>query len=51
VPGLFPPLAIDGLYPDTVVQLVDGGVHDNQGIQGLLLPQRRQATRRTSISR
>ncbi|MDH7478476.1 MAG: patatin-like phospholipase family protein, partial [Syntrophomonadaceae bacterium] len=36
VPGLFPPLSISGLYPGLRVQLVDGGVHDNQGIQGLL---------------
>lgn len=37
VPGLFHPLAISGLYPDKMrVQLVDGGVHDNQGIQGLI---------------
>ena len=37
VPGLFHPLAISDLYPDDIrVQLVDGGVHDNQGIQGLL---------------
>jgi NTE family protein len=37
VPGLFHPLAISGLYQDKIrVQLVDGGVHDNQGIQGLL---------------
>ena len=37
VPGLFHPLAISDLYPDEIrVQLVDGGVHDNQGIQGLL---------------
>ncbi|WDT82605.1 MAG: patatin-like phospholipase family protein [Candidatus Manganitrophus sp.] len=37
VPGLFPPLAISGLYPhDIRVQLVDGGVHDNQGVGGLL---------------
>ncbi len=35
VPGLFPPLAISDLYPDLRVQLVDGGVHDNQGVQGL----------------
>jgi NTE family protein len=36
VPGLFHPLAISGLYPEGIrVQLVDGGVHDNQGIQGL----------------
>lgn len=37
VPGLFTPLAISDLYPDNIrVQLVDGGVHDNQGIQGLI---------------
>lgn len=37
VPGLFHPLAVSELYPDNLrVQLVDGGVHDNQGLQGLL---------------
>jgi predicted acylesterase/phospholipase RssA len=36
VPGLFEPLALAGLYPDRIVHLVDGGVHDNQGIGGLL---------------
>lgn len=36
VPGLFEPLSIAGLYQDRVVRLVDGGVHDNQGVQGLL---------------
>ncbi len=36
VPGLFEPLALKGLYPGRVVQLVDGGVHDNQGVEGLL---------------
>ena len=37
VPGLFHPLAISGLYSDGIrVQLVDGGVHDNQGIEALL---------------
>ena len=37
VPALFTPLAITDLYPDGIrVQLVDGGVHDNQGIEGLL---------------
>ncbi len=36
VPGLFEPLGLDGLYPDRLVRLVDGGVHDNQGIAGLL---------------
>ncbi len=37
VPGIFHPLAISDLYEQGVrVQLVDGGVHDNQGVQGLL---------------
>lgn len=36
VPGLFDPLEIDGLYPGRIVRLVDGGVHDNQGVEGLL---------------
>lgn len=36
VPGLFDPLEIDGLYPGRIVRLVDGGVHDNQGVAGLL---------------
>ena len=36
VPGLFEPLVIDELYPQRTLRLVDGGVHDNQGMQGLL---------------
>ncbi|MGJ0515010.1 MAG: patatin-like phospholipase family protein [Methylomicrobium sp.] len=40
VPGLFPPLAVSGLYQDKDdnirIQLVDGGVYDNQGIEALL---------------
>ena len=36
VPGLFEPIAFRGLYPDMTVRLVDGGVHDNQGIASLL---------------
>lgn len=36
VPGMFDPLVIKGLYPGRTVKLVDGGVHDNQGIAGLL---------------
>ncbi len=36
VPGLFEPLMLDKLYEDRTVKLVDGGVHDNQGVQGLL---------------
>ena len=36
VPGIFPPLALSELYDQDVrVQLVDGGVHDNQGIRAL----------------
>jgi len=35
VPGLFEPLAMTGLYPKKTVRLVDGGVHDNQGVSGL----------------
>jgi NTE family protein len=36
VPGLFYPLALTDLYPHITPQLVDGGVHDNQGTEGLL---------------
>ncbi|HND54761.1 MAG TPA: patatin-like phospholipase family protein, partial [Pirellulaceae bacterium] len=36
VPGIFPPLELNGLYPDRGVRLVDGGVHDNQGTGALL---------------
>jgi NTE family protein len=37
VPLLFHPLAISDLYGgDVRVELVDGGVHDNQGVQALL---------------
>ena len=36
VPGLLHPLPLSGLYPERRLQLVDGGVHDNQGLQGLL---------------
>lgn len=35
VPGVFQPLAISGMYEGIRVQLVDGGVQDNQGVQGL----------------
>ena len=34
-PGGFPPMQVPGLFNDLVVELVDGGVHDNQGIEGL----------------
>lgn len=36
VPGMFEPLTITGLYEGHTVRLVDGGVHDNQGVAGLL---------------
>ena len=36
VPALFEPLEIAELYPGRTVRLVDGGVHDNQGVGGLL---------------
>lgn len=36
VPGLFRPVKLCGLYPGRDVELVDGGVHDNQGVSGLL---------------
>jgi predicted acylesterase/phospholipase RssA len=36
VPGLFPPISLDRLYDDIDVELVDGGVHDNQGIASLV---------------
>lgn len=36
VPGLFEPLSLGKLYPDITVRLVDGGVHDNQGVAGLI---------------
>lgn len=36
VPGLFEPIVLADLYPEQTVRLVDGGVHDNQGIASLL---------------
>lgn len=36
VPALFDPLELEDLYPDRIIRLVDGGVHDNQGVAGLL---------------
>jgi len=36
VPGVFSPLEIKGAYDGIDVQLVDGGVHDNQGSVSLL---------------
>jgi predicted acylesterase/phospholipase RssA len=36
VPGLFAPVEFAELYPKRTTRLVDGGVHDNQGVGGLL---------------
>ncbi len=36
VPALFHPLAVSSLFPGIRVELVDGGVHDNQGVGALL---------------
>jgi predicted acylesterase/phospholipase RssA len=36
VPMLFAPVTIEGLYEGAAVELVDGGVHDNQGVASLL---------------
>lgn len=36
VPALFAPVSMPGLYPGIDVKLVDGGVHDNQGITSIL---------------
>lgn len=35
-PGGFPPIQVRGIVKDYLVELVDGGVHDNQGIEGLV---------------
>jgi predicted acylesterase/phospholipase RssA len=35
-PGGFPPMVVPGLFDDLKVELVDGGVHDNQGVEGLV---------------
>lgn len=35
VPALFEPLPLENLYPERTVRLVDGGVHDNQGMGAL----------------
>ncbi|MEI6898816.1 MAG: patatin-like phospholipase family protein, partial [Bacteroidota bacterium] len=36
VPALFRPMPMFGLYPDIDLQLIDGGLHDNQGIAALI---------------
>jgi NTE family protein len=35
-PGGFPPMVVPGIFEDLTVELVDGGVHDNQGVEGLV---------------
>ncbi len=36
VPVMFEPLVLKNLYPEIDVELVDGGVHDNQGVASIL---------------
>jgi predicted acylesterase/phospholipase RssA len=36
VPGLFQPLVLPGLYPERVVELIDGSFRDGQGMLALL---------------
>jgi predicted acylesterase/phospholipase RssA len=36
VPELFEPVTFEGLYPDRVIKLVDGGISDSQGVSALL---------------
>ena len=36
VPGIFEPVRLSKLYPGRIVRLVDGGVHDNQGVDALI---------------
>lgn len=36
VPFVFEPVTLTGLFPNRTIRLVDGGVHDNQGVGGLL---------------
>lgn len=36
VPGAIDPVTLKGFYKDQIIQLVDGGVHDNQGLATLL---------------
>ena len=35
-PGGFPPVVVPKLFDDLTIELVDGGVHDNQGVEGLV---------------
>ncbi len=36
VPVMFQPMPLPGLYPEIDLELIDGGVHDNQGIGALI---------------
>lgn len=36
VPVLFQPLVLKGVYPNIDLELIDGGLHDNQGIASIL---------------
>lgn len=36
VPVLFQPLILKGIYPGVDLELIDGGLHDNQGIASIL---------------
>lgn len=36
VPVMFEPLPMSGVYPDLELQLIDGGLHDNQGIASII---------------
>jgi predicted acylesterase/phospholipase RssA len=35
-PGGFPPVIVPKIFDDLTIELVDGGVHDNQGVEGLI---------------
>jgi predicted acylesterase/phospholipase RssA len=35
-PGGFPPVVVPKIFDDLAIELVDGGVHDNQGVEGLV---------------
>ena len=36
LPGGFPPVVVPKIFDDLTIELVDGGVHDNQGVEGLV---------------
>jgi NTE family protein len=49
-PVLFRPLPVSALYPDTRVDLMDGGAQDNQGLQPLLEEHDRDPFERLIVS-